>query len=132
MRSAIIAILIITMGAIAFAQWNEATQTFTPGDGQVALYDNYQCKGEPFMVVQRGRTYNDFRSYYVGASASSGNWNDRVSCISIGPNTKITVYQHINFGGASKTFGRTTNNPNGQWSLSGDWWNNSVSSCKVQ
>ena len=35
------------------------------------LYDSYLCKGEPFMVVQRDRTYNDYRSY----SAGSGSWN---------------------------------------------------------
>lgn len=131
MKSTLIALVTIALAAIASAQWNEDTQTFTPSDGQVVLYDNYLCKGEPFMVVQRGRTYKDFRAFYVGDSASSGNWNDRVSCIHLGPNTKITVYQHINYGGTSKAFSRTTNNPDGKWSLSGDWWNNNVSSCSV-
>ncbi|MGZ5432725.1 MAG: hypothetical protein ACXW31_14760 [Thermoanaerobaculia bacterium] len=122
-----IALLAVLLASAALAQWDDATQTFTPSDGQVVLYDNYQCKGEPFMVVQRGRTYNDFRSYHV----DSGNWNDRVSCIHVGPNTNITIYQHIKYGGSSKTFNRTRSNPEGKWSLSGNWWDNSASSCKV-
>lgn len=114
----------------AKAQWNDATQQFTPGSGQVVFYDNYLCKGEPYMVLQRGRTYNDFRSYNLGALGTP-NWNDKTSCVVVGPGTKVTIYEHINFGGKSATFGRTTSNPNGMWSFQGIWWNNQASSAKI-
>jgi len=123
-------ILMIAGGSlIVLGQWNPETKTFNPRDGEVVFYDSSQCKGEPYMVLKRGN-YPDFRSYNTGGSGSP-NWNDRVSCLQVGPNTNVTVYQHINYGGKSKTFNRTRSNPNGLFSLSGDWWDNSISSCKI-
>jgi hypothetical protein len=101
-----------------------------PGYGQVILYDNYQCTGDAYITLNAG-SYSDFRSLSNSDSGSTENWNDRVSCIKIGDGAKLKVYQNIKYGGKSKEFGRTTNNPNGWWSLAKDWWDNSISSAKV-
>ncbi len=108
--------------SLASAGWNSSTKVFTPGEGQVVLYDNY-CSGEPFLVLGIGET-PDLRT--IGApNVQTANWNDRASCLYVGPNTKITVYQHINYGGSSKVFYP------GLYCLKSDWWDNSISSCKV-
>ena len=59
-------------------------------------------------------------------------WNDRVSCVVIGSAVKLTIYQNINYGGRSKVLQATLNNPLGAYSFAGDWWNDSISSAKIQ
>jgi hypothetical protein len=97
--------------------------------GEVVFYDNYQCTGEPFMVLKKGN-YPDLRNYNTG-ELGSPDWNDRISCLQIGEGTKVTIYEHINYKGKNKTFGRTSSNPNGMWSFAGDLWNDKTSSVKV-
>jgi len=101
-----------------------------PGNGQVILYDNYQCTGDAYIILDTGN-YSDFRSLTNSENSQTENWNDRVSCIKVGAGTKVKVYQKINYGGKNKEFGRTSSNPNGWWSLAKDWWDNSISSVKV-
>jgi len=113
---------VLFLVSFALAGWDSSTKVFTPGVGQVVLCDNY-CSGEPYLVLKTG-DYPDLRQY--GApTTSQGNWNDRASCIYVGPQTKIRVYQHINYGGSSKEFFP------GLYCLKSDWWDNSASSCRV-
>lgn len=48
----------------------------------------------------------------------------------IGPMTKVTIYQHINYGGSSNTF-KTTSNTLRQ-SFECDWWDRTISSIRVE
>ena len=93
----------------------------------------YQDGGYSGNYMQLGMgNYPDLRTYNTGA-AGSPNWNDQISSMAIGSGiTKVIVYEHINYGGSSKEFKRTSSNPNGCWTLGGDWWNDNISSIKVQ
>jgi len=105
-----------------------------PGNGQVFFYDNYQCvtnNPNDWMSFNQGAYIADLTKWQV--MGTNQNWNDRISCMKIGPGvSKVIVYQHINSGGSTKTYTRTTSNPNGVWSLSGDWWDNSISSFRIE
>ena len=105
-----------------------------PGPGQVFFYDNHQCKSNnpnDWLSFNTGAKIADLTTWKVGST--SQNWNDRISCMKIGPGvSKVIVYQHIKYGGKTKTFTRTSSNPNGVWSLQGDWWDDSISSFKIE
>jgi hypothetical protein len=101
-----------------------------PADKAV-FYQDYRCTTGNKMELGRG-SYPDLRTYNT-AELGSPTWNDQISCMVIGQNIgKVTVYQHINFKGKSKTFTKTSNNPLGTWSLAKDWWNDSISSMKIE
>ena len=105
-----------------------------PGNNQVFFYDHYQCQTNnpnDWMSFEKGINVSDLTKWKMGST--NQNWNDRISCMKIGPGiTRVIVYQHTKYGGSSKTFTRTTANPNGVWSLGGDWWDNSISSFKIE
>lgn len=123
----LMAAAVVLIAASAVAQWNPATQKYTPGPKQVVLYDYRDCKAEPYMVVRAGANYPDFRSYDV----MGGNWNDRASCIVLGPNTKFVGYQDINFRGSALTFTSGANEIK-VFAIGGSSaWDNKISSCKV-
>lgn len=90
---------------------------------EVIFWDDYRCETGASIALGTG----DYKNFVdLG-------WNDRVSCVVVGSAVKLTVYQHTNFGGKSKTFqANKTSNPLGVFSFSGDWWNNSISSVKIQ
>jgi hypothetical protein len=102
----------------------------------VRFFRDHQCETGPSTTFGKGY-YKDLRQYPQNdpdtfATIPGTNWNDQISGIVIGANiSKIVVYQHINYGGKSKTFTRAANNPLGAWSLAGDWWNDSISSVKI-
>jgi len=100
-----------------------------PDPGQVVFYDDYQCKKEPHLVLNKG-SYPDLRTYDL-SEPGGATWNNRISCFKIGEGVKLKVFEKINYAGKSKEFGRTSSNPAGMWSLSGNWWDNSVSSVKI-
>ncbi|MGZ8781177.1 MAG: beta/gamma crystallin domain-containing protein [Thermoanaerobaculia bacterium] len=113
--------LLLCAAVPAFAAWNAQAHVFIPAQGQVVLYESPACRGEPYVVLQVGRTYDNF----VNLAMGSGNWNDRASCVEVGPSTRVLIYQHINYGGSTRTLtaGVTT--------LCGNWWDNSISSARV-
>lgn len=121
--------ILIISTTVSAGSWNAQTQKYTPSSGEVVFYDSEQCKGQPYMALKVGN-YADFRSYNTGASGSPS-WNDRASCIVVGPFTKVIVYEHINYKGKSKEYKASTAEK--MFTLSGDrTWNNKISSCKVQ
>lgn len=73
--------------------WDSSTQTFNPASGSVVLYDSSSCRGEPYVVFSQDTP--DFGQWQ---------WHDRASCITVGPYTKTTVYEHGNYGGWSRIF----------------------------
>ena len=99
--------------------------------GKVVFYQDYQCTTGNFITLGIGE-HKDLRQWNTGAQGSAS-WNDQISCMVIGEGVgTVTVYQDINFKGKSKEFKRTRNNPNGVWSLAGNWWNDRISSIKIK
>ena len=99
--------------------------------GKVVFYQDYQCTTGNFIALGKG-DYADLRQYDTGGSGSA-TWNDQISCMVIGEGiSKVTVFENINFKGKKKDFTRTANNPLGSWSLAKDWWNDKISSIKIQ
>jgi hypothetical protein len=99
--------------------------------GKAVFYQDYQCETGNYMQLKIGN-YPDLRCYNTEASGSP-TWNDQISCMTIGEGvSKVIVYEHINYKGKSKEFKKTSGNPLGAWSLTGDWWNDKISSIKVQ
>jgi hypothetical protein len=96
------------------------------------FYQDYQCTSPPYIEFSKGTNVPDLRKWTIPAPGGPS-WNDQISCIVIGEGvSKVIVYQDINYKGKSKTFTRTANNPLGAWSLAQDWWNDKISSIKVQ
>jgi len=109
---------------------SDATITPPPYDKAV-FYQDYQCETGNYMQLKIGN-YPDLRGYNT-AELGSPTWNDQISCMTIGAGVrKVIVYEHINYKGKSKEFKRTSSNPLGAWSLTGNWWNDKISSIKVQ
>lgn len=112
--------------ATAFGQ---SVQPAPPG--KVVFYQDYQCTTGNYIVLGYGN-HSDLRQWNTGAQGSP-TWNDQISCMAIGEGVgKVIVYQDIKFKGKSREFKRTHNNPNGVWSLAGNWWNDRISSIKIQ
>jgi hypothetical protein len=109
-------------------QWNPATHQYIPGYGEVVLYDSYDCReqsGKPFVLLKVSVNNGNYPDFTRMDATGGGNWNDRTSCLYVGPNTKIVGYQHINYGGQSKAWLQ------GVSSLRGTWWDKTISSCKI-
>ena len=89
---------------------------------EVIFWENGDCTSGESLALGVG-SYKNFVDL---------GWNDRASCVVIGSAVKLTIYQKINYGGKNKTLQATTNNPLGAYSFAGDWWNDTISSVKIQ
>jgi hypothetical protein len=128
-------ILILALGlafVLPFITKSEALIDPAPY-GKAVFFEHYKCtsdEGGNFIVLKIGN-YPDLRCYNLGSGSTT--WNDKISCMTIGEGvSKVIVYEHINYKGKSKTFTKTSGNPLGSWSLYKDWWNDKISSIKVQ
>ena len=115
--------------------WNDRVSSFyivgndlpdpnLPPQYQVWVYEhiNYCGKKYYFLAGQEGRTnYPDLRNI-------AGNWNDRISSIKVGSKAVVTVFEHINYGGASFTEVGPSDIP----SLVTSGWNDRISSLKTR
>lgn len=121
-------LVILSSSLTAEAAWDSYTQKWNPVKGQAVGYDNASCKGDPYIIFYYGTTYKDLRSWC--GSRGVCNWNDRISCLTVGPYTKLIVFQHINYGGNKWTI-NNNNDSIMQKNLGGAWWDNSISSVQV-
>jgi hypothetical protein len=113
------------IGSGSGSSWDEPA----PRNRAVFYQDN--CSGGDRIELAKGE-YRDLRELAVKGSSSS-TWNDRISCITIGAGiNRVIVYEHPNFEGKSREFTRPWGGPDTNWSLSGLWCNDKVSSLKVQ
>jgi hypothetical protein len=128
MKKTLIGLIVLGSAAAALVTSSKAI-AIEPGPGQVVFYDDYQCKKEPHLVLDKGG-YPDLRTFDL-SDPGGQTWNNRISCFKIGEGAKLKVFEKINYGGKSKEFARTSSNPAGMWSLSKDWWDNSISSVKI-
>lgn len=127
MRRAFFLVLCLVLGLPLIASAQKNVQPAPAG--QAVFYQDYQCTTGNSIALGMG-SYADLRSYSM---EGGGNWNDQISCMTIGDGIKkVTVYQDINFKGKSKEFKKTANNPLGCWSLAKDWWNDRISSIKIE
>jgi|GEM_PF-1091728 len=108
-------------------------------DGTVKVYRDYQCSTGPQTTFGSTLTgaatgeYGNLLNYpqhdESGSPIRGSNWNDQISCLTIGGGIKkVVIYEHINFKGKSKTLKR---DDGWIWSFGGDWWNDRISSFKI-
>jgi len=107
----------------------------TPLPEQVFLYDNARCLNRnagSCLTLNKGEQVDDLSQRSVPQDQPD-TWNDRIACLKIGANVnQVTVYQHPNFKGKSRSYTRTASNPKGVWSLQGCGWDKNVSSIVVE
>jgi hypothetical protein len=132
-RSFIVMVGIVVIGlmipaAAVFAAWDGPTNRYNPdGTGQVVGYDTSDCTGPNYIVLYHGTTYKNLTNWHGGSDGS--NYNDKISCIIVGPKTKFEYWQHKDYKGSKGTFNNTTDQIDTKV-ISG-WWDNSMSSVKV-
>ena len=102
------------------------------------FFDDYRCEigvgTGAYIELWAGDTIEKYADLgvFTSTGTSRSNWHDQISCMVMGPGiASVIVYEHADFGGKSKEFSKTTSNPMGSWSLSGDWWNDRISSIKL-
>ncbi|HOP40496.1 MAG TPA: hypothetical protein PLI53_05585 [Geobacteraceae bacterium] len=121
---AIMASVLIVQAASA-ASWDSTTLKMNPVRGEAVAYFESNCTApgaQGYMVFQDkpGVTYSYVGNYF----------NDKASCITLGPRTRVKIYQHKNFKGKTMTISNTDYDAIKQVELSG-WWNDTMSSIKV-
>jgi hypothetical protein len=121
-------VLMSTMFGVQLASaatWDSTTLKMNPVKGEAVAYDQSNCTApgaQGYMVFQDkpNVTYS-----YVGS-----NFNDKASCITLGPRTRVRLYQHKDFKGKTKDISNDDYDSIKQVVLSG-WWDNTLSSIKV-
>jgi hypothetical protein len=110
----------VRKAAAVFAGIGVAASTVVfaaPAQAGVVLYDGYNYSG----------AYRDFGVGYV--TYVGAEWNDRAGSLSVSsPATYTTVYENLNYGGASKSF--STGSPDLRaWTMKPGYnWDNEISS----
>ncbi len=122
--AALVAALALASVAVQAASWDSYTMKLNPGKGEAVAYDRSDCtapgaQGYFGFVDKPGVTYS-----------SVGWFNDMASCITLGPKTRVRIYQHTKFGGSTKNIENDELDSIKQVELSG-WWNDTMSSIKV-
>lgn len=118
--------------------WNDRVSSFkieenylpdsnTPPADKVIVYAdiNYCGQTEYFSIGECPDLRNPF---HFAFPAPASNWNDKISSIKVASNVILTVFEHINYGGASFTEVGPSNIP----SLVNSGWNDRISSLKIR
>ena len=124
----VLAVLGLAVAALMFGSRAKAVDLL---DYEIAFFNNGTCTGDDYIKIGRGE-FPDFRSLQNAwkDGAPNENWNDKISCVQLGSMAKVTVYQDIKFKGKSRTINYAKDGE--KVSFAGDWWNDRVSSAKVQ
>jgi hypothetical protein len=116
-------ILVAGTGALA-ATWDSNNQRMNPVKGEAVGYDRSDCLTP------------DLQGYFVfqdkpGVTYNSVGWFDnKASCITLGPRTRIRIYQRREFGGSQLNVQNDDYDAIKVYVLSG-WWDDTLSSIKV-
>ncbi len=122
----IAAVLASTVLSIVPAQafyWDYENDNFAVGPGEVVAYDLDSCTApscQGYFGFTAGHEYN-----YVGNA-----FNDTASCITIGPKTRIVIYEHSRFKGKHKEYINSSQDEIVDQVLPSDW-DDKMSSIKV-
>ncbi|MCX8027591.1 MAG: peptidase inhibitor family I36 protein [Thermodesulfovibrionales bacterium] len=111
----IVSILLIS--SLAFAQ--------TPREDEVIFYEHANYGGA-WMGAKAGADYSSLMGTSITPTQQTINWNDAISSIKVGTKVFVKVYEHVNYGGASKIF--TSDNSN----LHNVGWGDKISSFKIR
>lgn len=103
-----------------------AAQALDLLDSEAAFFRDSDCSSE-YIKLGKG-DFPDFTK--LDGNDNKEGWNDKVSCILLGSNAKVSVYDHTNFRGASKNLQWTEKN-RGKISFEGSNWNRRISSAKI-
>lgn len=123
-RAAAICIIALLLFAFCAA----AADTPDPAPHQVLLFEHTNYEGESM-----GFSYdNDIADLTQWNLISGGKWNDRISSVSIGKDTRVTFYEHVHYGGASISFEGNGENSYHIPDLHSLGWGDTVSSLKVR
>ncbi len=108
---------------LAQARSREQTLQNELASGRVWLYEHSSFRGR---VISYGRNGGQFGGGFVGYTDLRGHgFNDIISSITISEALQVTVYEHANRGGKSKTFTSGT-------SYVGEDWNDIISSLDIR
>ncbi|MDP1667516.1 hypothetical protein [Phaeovulum sp.] len=124
LAASVLALLVAAGVAVQAASWDSITLKMNPVKGEAVAYDRSDCtapgaQGYFVFIDKPGVTYT-----------SVGWFNDKASCITLGPKTRVRIYQHINFKGSTKDIENPDSDVAKTVELSG-WWNDTLSSIKV-
>jgi len=124
--AALATVLIVFLLSIPFSA--QATDPPDPADDQVILYEHTGFEGGS-MGFGPGTDVPDLTKWNL---PSGEKWNDRISSLKAGKDTRITLYQNSNYGGASVSFEGDGTNGAEVPDLHATGWGNAVSSLKVR
>ncbi|MBW6507378.1 MAG: hypothetical protein K0B00_11585 [Rhodobacteraceae bacterium] len=120
----LVGVLVIAGISVQAASWDSTTLKMNPVKGEAVAYDGSGCtapgaQGYFVFIDKPGVTYT-----------SVGWFNDKASCITIAPRTRVRIYQHTNFKGSTLNYENSDYDAIMQKELTG-WWNDTLSSIKV-
>ncbi len=97
---------------------------------KAVFYQDGGCDDGRSVELEEGE-YPNLTELRVSGSGGA-TWNDRISCMAIGSDiTRVIVYEHVNFGGRSSVFTRSGRSDSIQ-NIMGGWWDDKISSIKIQ
>ncbi len=99
-----------------------------PQPYQVILYEHNDYKGS-YIILSYDRDVSNISYWHTNSGKS---WNDKVSSLKVGKNTKLTLYEHKNYKGHHITFESNCKNIKNMPSLSKVGWNDKATSLKVR
>jgi hypothetical protein len=118
-------------GSMAVLLLLGAVPAWTQSANQACVYQDGEYKGLSLCLAV-GEEDADLTLRTWTTNLSSGNWNDRISSVKVGFNTKIVLWTDINFGGDRVILQYDScNNTSPRWSNMPKGWNDRVSSFKV-
>jgi hypothetical protein len=120
--------ILITVLFLAAIMVVTDARAIEPEKGQVIVFDNPQCQGEPYMVMKVGE-YPDLREYKTSGK-DSPSWDNDVSCMKIGEGVKVRIWMNTNYKGRNKIFSKTADNK-GLVSFANQPWDDAISSMKI-
>ena len=123
----IAAALVVMLGAVV-ALHSAGFADLVPADHQVFVYEHTNYGGN-YMSFEFDTLVPDLTKWRV--LNSKDNWNDRISSIKVGKNTKIILFEHTNYKGATITLLGTGSGGAGNFAAMPSGWNDKASSFKV-
>ena len=99
--------------------------------GSCTVYE-MRNQGGTWLRVRNGQEYNFARSDYGTTGISEyPEWNDDISSARLDPGCTLTVWEHINRGGQSRSWS-AAGNRGFLLNYPGDFWNDRISSLICQ